>query len=51
MPVRAAYAIGADPLDREDLGSMDKPIDERDDAGGVGEDLVPFAKRLVRSQN
>ena len=26
---------------------MDQPIDEGDDAGGVGEDLVPFAKRLV----
>ena len=31
----------------EDLGAVHEPIDERDDAGGVGEDLIPFAERLL----
>ena len=35
-------------VDGEDFGAMHQPINEGDDAGGVGEDLVPFAKALVR---
>ena len=31
----------------DDLGAVQQPIDERDDAGGVGEDLVPFAEGFV----
>ena len=38
-------------VDGEDLGAMHQPIDEGDDAGGVGEDLVPFAKAFVRGQD
>jgi hypothetical protein len=34
-------------VDGEDLGAMHQPIHEGDDAGGVGEDLIPFAKGLV----
>jgi len=30
---------------------MHQPIDESDDAGGVGEDLVPFAKGAVGGQD
>ena len=30
---------------------MHQPIHEGDDTGGVGEDLVPFAKGLVRGQD
>ncbi len=26
---------------------MHEPVDEGDDAGGIGEDLVPFAERFV----
>ena len=33
------------------LYGLDKPVHERDDAGGVGEDLVPFAKWFVRGQH
>ena len=30
---------------------MHKTVDERDDAGGIGEDLVPFAERFVGRQD
>ena len=30
---------------------MHEPIDEGDHAGGIGEDLVPFAEGFVRGQN
>jgi hypothetical protein len=30
-----------------DLGVVDEAVDERDDAGGVGEDLVPFGEGAV----
>ena len=30
---------------------MHEPVDEGDDAGGIGEDLVPFAERPVRCQD
>src|SRR5580658_4786088 len=30
-----------------DFGAMHQPVDQRDDAGGVREDLAPFAERLV----
>ena len=30
---------------------MHEPIDERDDASGVGEDLVPFAERFVGGED
>ena len=30
---------------------MHQPIDEGDDAGGVGEDLVPFAEGFVGGQD
>ena len=32
------------PFEREDLGVVDEAVDQGDDAGGVREDLVPFAK-------
>jgi hypothetical protein len=34
-------------VDREDFGAMHQTIDEGDDAGSVGEDLVPFAEGFV----
>lgn len=34
----------------DNLGTMDEAVDEGDSAGGVGEDLVPFAERLVGGQ-
>ena len=34
-------------LDGDDLGVVDQPIDQGDDTGGVGEDLVPLAERSV----
>jgi hypothetical protein len=43
-------AVAVD-VDGEDLGAMDQPIDEGDDAGGVGEDLIPFSKGFVGRQN
>lgn len=36
-------------LEGDDLGVMDETIDERDDAGGVGEDLRPVRERAVGS--
>ncbi len=30
---------------------MHEPLDERDDTGGVGEDLVPFSERFVSGEN
>ena len=30
---------------------MHEPVDEGDDTGGIGEDLVPFGKRPVRGQD
>ena len=38
-------------IDGKDLGAMHQSIDQGDDAGGVWEDLVPFAKALVRGQD
>ncbi len=38
-------------IDREDLRSMDEPIDESYDAGSIGEDLVPLAKGFVGRQH
>jgi hypothetical protein len=34
-------------LDDGDLGVMSEPIQQRGDAGGVGEDLVPVSKCSV----
>ena len=34
-------------LHRDDLGIVDQAIDERDDTGGIGEDLAPFGERSV----
>ena len=34
-------------LDGDDLGVVDQPIDQGDDSGGVGKDLVPLAERSV----
>ena len=34
-------------LQRDDLGAVHEPVDEGDHAGGVGEDLVPFAEDFV----
>ncbi len=34
-------------LDGDDFGVVDEAIDQGDDAGGVGEDLVPFGERFV----
>ncbi len=39
-----AIAVG---LNLDDLSAMGEPVDEGDGAGGVGEDLGPFAERLV----
>ena len=36
-------------LDGDDLGGLDEAIDQRDDAGGVGEHLTPFGKGAVGS--
>ena len=30
---------------------MHEPVDQRDDAGGVGKDLAPFTERFVGRQN
>ncbi len=30
-----------------DLGAVDEAVDQRNDAGGVGEDLAPFGERAV----
>src|ERR1700679_3804309 len=38
-------------LDGEDLGSVQEPVDESDDAGGVGEDLGPLGEGLVGAQD
>jgi hypothetical protein len=32
------------PIDGEDLGVVDEPVDQGDDAGGVWEDLAPFGE-------
>jgi hypothetical protein len=42
-----AVAFG---VDVDDLGAMDEAVDERDDAGGVGEDLAPLGKGLVGAE-
>jgi hypothetical protein len=34
-------------LDGDNLGVVDQPIDQGDDTGGVGKDLVPLAERSV----
>jgi len=34
-------------VDLDDLGVMDEPVDEGDDARSVGEDLVPLSEGLV----
>ncbi len=34
-------------LDGDDLGVVDEAVDQGDDAGGVGEDLVPFGEGAV----
>ena len=34
-------------LEHDDLAAMDESVDEGDDAGGVGEDLVPFFEGAV----
>ena len=34
----------------DDLGAVHQPIDERADATGVGEHLIPFAKYFVGRQ-
>ena len=34
-------------LDGDDLGVMDEAIDQGDDTGGAGEDLVPFGERFI----
>ncbi|MCP4409410.1 MAG: hypothetical protein GY807_17005 [Gammaproteobacteria bacterium] len=33
-------------FDREGLGMMDEAVDQRDDASGVGEDLVPLGEKV-----
>ena len=38
-------------LDGEQFGAMDEAVDEGDDAGGVGEHVVPFAEDLVGGQD
>ena len=37
-------------VDGEDLGVVDDAVDQRDHAGGIGEDLGPFGERAVRGQ-
>ena len=39
-------AIGR-PLDGDDLGVVHQAIDQRDDTGGVGEDLAPLGEGAV----
>jgi hypothetical protein len=34
-------------LDTDDLGAMNKAVDEGDDAGGVGEDLLPVGEGSI----
>jgi hypothetical protein len=38
-------------VDGEDFGAMHEAVHEGDDAGGVGEDLVPFAECFVGGQD
>ena len=38
-------------VEGDDLGVMDQPVDERDDASGIAEHLVPLGKRPVRSND
>ena len=40
------HAIGL-ALDDADLGVMDEPVDDRDDTGGIGEDLAPFGEGAI----
>src|SRR5689334_902613 len=42
-----AVAVG---FDVDDLGAVDEAIDEGDDTGGVGEDLVPLGEGLVGAE-
>ena len=42
-----AVALG---VDVDDLGPMNEPIDERDDAGGVREDFAPRGEGLVGTE-
>ena len=42
-----AVALG---VDVDDLGAMNEAIDERDDAGGVREDLAPLLEGLVGAE-
>ena len=42
-----AVAVG---FDVDDLGTVDEAVDEGDDAGGVGEDLVPLGEGLVGAE-
>jgi hypothetical protein len=42
-----AIAVG---LDLDDLGAMDEPVDEGDDAGGVREDFAPLREGLVGAE-
>ncbi len=42
-----AVAVG---LDVDDLGTVNEPVDERDDAGGVGKDLAPASESLVGAE-
>src|SRR3954453_4788350 len=34
-------------FDGDDLGVVDEPVDQRDDAGGIGENLAPLGKGAV----
>jgi hypothetical protein len=34
-------------LDGDDLGIVDKTVDQRDDTGGIGEYLAPFGEGAV----
>ena len=38
-------------IDLDDLGAVEESVDERDDAGGVGEDLAPLLEGLVGAQD
>src|SRR6185503_8508849 len=38
-------------LDGEDLGAVEEPVDEGDDAGRVGEDRGPLGEGLVGAQD
>ena len=44
LPVRLA-------LDAHHLGAMHQPVDQRDDAGRIGEHLAPFGEGLVRGHH